>query len=227
MQFRDLNWMDVERYLQQDDRILLVIGSTEQHSYMSLAADVEIPMHLALAAAAREPVLIAPPLNFGISDMFVAFPGTITLSRDTFNMLLTEIVQGLLGQGFEGFLVLNGHSGNKIPPQLEDMRLDSHVRIRWHDWWRGSAARAFEQTHGLRIDHGNWSENFPFTRVAEVPAEEKPLVNLGYLETGELMRDVLKDGSFGGPYQVEESLTQALFDQVVSEIVEMLQALKR
>ncbi len=228
MRFQDLNWMDVERYLQTDDRIILVAGATAQQGYLSLAADTLIPAHLALAAAQREQVLIAPPLNFGLSNLFVTFPGTVTLSQDTFNMVLTEIVQGLLGQGFGGFLIINGHTGNKIPPSLEDMQMDGHARIRWYDWWQGPAAQAFEDTHGLRIDHANWSENFPFTRVTEeMPGEDKPLVNLGYLEAGESARELLEDGSFGGPYQVDESITQALFDSVVEEISTLLQELKR
>jgi creatinine amidohydrolase len=80
----------------------------------------------------------------------------------------------------------------------------------------------------LRIDHANWSENFAFTRVTdEMPAESKPLVNLGYVEDGATLREVLGDGSFGGPYQVDDSVTQALFDRVVAEMVSMLEDLRR
>ncbi len=32
MRLEDLTWMDVERYLEQDDRLMLVLGSTEQHA---------------------------------------------------------------------------------------------------------------------------------------------------------------------------------------------------
>ena len=35
-----MNWMQVEEYLTRDDRIVLPIGSTEQHAYLSLATDV-------------------------------------------------------------------------------------------------------------------------------------------------------------------------------------------
>ena len=33
MRIEDLNWMDVEKYLKQDDRLILVIGACEQHGY--------------------------------------------------------------------------------------------------------------------------------------------------------------------------------------------------
>jgi creatinine amidohydrolase len=228
MRFQDINWMDVERYLDQDDRIILVSGASAQQGYLSLAADTLIPMRMALAAAEWDSVLIAPPLNFGVSKLFVSFPGTISLSQETYNTVMMEIIQTLLSQGFGGFLIMNGHDGNKIPPQLQDMRQDEHTRVRWYDWWRGEAAQAFEASENLRIDHANWSENFPFTRVTDkMPGESKPLVNLGYVDDGSSLRDVLGDGSFGGPYQVEDSITQKLFDRVVDEIVSLLEELRR
>ena len=227
MQLQDLNWMDVDRYLQTDDRIIIVTGATEQHAYLSLLSDILIPGRIALAVSEREGVLVAPPLNFGISAQFASFPGTISLSKPVFDVVMTEIVQSLLYQGFGGFLIINGHGGNGIPPQLEDMRMESYARITWYDWWRGDAVHAFEQAHGLRLDHANWGENFPFNRVADVPAEEKPLVNLGYLEAGQMVREVLGDGSYGGPYQVDDALMMEMFDSVVDEATALMRALQR
>ena len=226
MRLEDLNWMDVEQYLRQDDRIILITGATEQHAYLSLLTDILIPSRLALAVAEREKVLIAPPLNFGQSGQFLTFPGTISLSREVFNSVLTEVVQGFLSQGFGGFFILNGHGGNAIPPQLEDIRMDGHARVTWYDWWRGPAVMGFEQDTGLKLDHANWGENFPFNRVAPSPEGEKPLVNLGYLEAGQTARDVLGDGSYGGPYQVDDGLMADLFDRVVDEAADLVRALK-
>ncbi len=39
MLMRDCNWMQVEEYLERDDRIVLPLGSTEQHGYLSLETD--------------------------------------------------------------------------------------------------------------------------------------------------------------------------------------------
>ena len=66
-------------------------------------------------------MLVAPPLNFGVSEHFVDFPGTITLSRQTFDMVLGEMVDGLMQQGFERFFILNGHGGNQMPQRLKDL----------------------------------------------------------------------------------------------------------
>ncbi len=227
MRLEDLNWMDVESYLQTDDRIILITGATEQHAYLSLLTDILIPSRIALAVAQREQVLVAPPLNFGQSAFLATFPGTISLSKPTFDMVMVEILQTLLHQGFGGFLILNGHGGNTFPRQLQDMKLDGLARIAWHSWFDSPVVAAFEQEHQLKSDHANWGENFTFNRVADSPAEVKTPVNLGYLEEGKSVRDVLGDGSFGGPYQIDDRLMQNLFDQVVDEISGIMQGLAR
>ena len=225
MRLQDLNWMDVERYLERDQRIILITGATEQHSYLSLATDILIPSRIALAVVEQESVLVAPPFNFGVSELFGDFPGTITLSPQTFDAVLSEMVEGLMHQGFERFFVLNGHGGNKMPQRLKDLHLDNVIRLDWYDWWREDAARQFAAEQGLRGDHANWSENFTFTRVANVPAGSKNPVNLELLDAGQSPRDVLGDGNFGGEYQIDDELMQALFLRVVAEVVERLRAL--
>jgi creatinine amidohydrolase len=227
MRLEDLNWMDVEEYLKTDDRIILITGATEQHAYLSLLTDILIPSKIALVAAEREQILVAPPLNFGQSEQFTTFPGTISISKQAFDNILTEIVQGLIVQGFNGFLILNGHGGNTIPSPIDDIRLDGLARITWYDWWHSPAVRTFESENNLRLDHANWGENFPFNRVAESPSGEKPLVNLGYLDDGRSIRDLLGDGSYGGPYQVDDDLMAVLFNRVVDEVCSLVRALSK
>ena len=36
MRMEELNWMDVEEYLKQENRVILVLGACEQHGYLSL-----------------------------------------------------------------------------------------------------------------------------------------------------------------------------------------------
>ncbi len=226
MRLQDLNWMDVERYLQTDDRIIVITGATEQHAYLSLLTDILIPSRIALAAVEREPVLIAPALNFGVSDNFIDYAGTISLSRSAFDLILTEIVESLMQHGFHRFFILNGHSGNAQPARLHDLHMDNEIRVEWFDWWRGDVISTFESQYNLKLDHANWGENFPFNRVAESPDEIKPPVNLALLEGDTNPREVMGDGSFGGAYQIDDALILTLFDQIVEDVVERLRALR-
>lgn len=222
MRLQDLNWMDVERYLETDTRIILLTGATEQHAYLSLMTDILIPQSLADAITTQENVLVAPPLNFGISRMFYEYPGTISFSKHTFDFALLEIVESLLHQGFRRFFILNGHGGNELPERLDDFQHEEIVRVRWYNWWQGDAAHTVAEKYNLQIDHANWGENFRFNRVADSPNEIKAPVNTGLTDMGHSMRDVLGDGSFGGPYQVKDEIMQEMFNAVVVEAVGLL-----
>lgn len=227
MRLQDLNWMDVEQYLERDARIILVTGATEQHAYLSLLTDILIPARIADAASERTGVVVAPPLNFGVSQIFGEFPGTISLSRQTFEMAVVEIVESLLHQGFRRFFILNGHEGNRIPEALEEFQMEGVIQVMWYDWWRGEAMQRFEAQYNLRMDHANWGENFAFTRVAPVPDGVKPLVNLAaFQDRFYSARAILEDGSYGGPYQIDDDLMFTLFDQVVDESVALLTGLQ-
>jgi creatinine amidohydrolase len=233
MRLEDLTWMDVERYLEQDDRIILITGATEQHAYLSLLTDILIPSKIALAVAERERVLIAPPLNFGFSRSLAYFPGTISLTRATFDLVLAEMVECLLHQGFRRFLILNGHGGNHPPLRLRDFHRDSdEIRVVWHDWWAGEAVNGFIAQHGLdaTYSHANWLENFPFCRVGDVPAGSKPFIDedtAALLEYDPTQRQVLGDGSFGGAYQIDDALIYALFERVVTETAAVVRGMGR
>ena len=45
--------MQLEAYLQRDDRIVLPIGSTEQHAYLSLSTDSILAERVAVEAAVK------------------------------------------------------------------------------------------------------------------------------------------------------------------------------
>ncbi len=222
MRLQNLTWMDVERYLQNDNRIILVTGAVEQHGYLSLLTDSMIAERIAEKAGEREGVIVAPPLPFGISKEFVEFPGTISLSAAAFDMVLIEIVENLMHQGFFRFFVVNGHSGNKLPQALDDLQMEGLVRLYWYDWWLAPAARSFETEHGLKIDHANWAENYAFTRVGAVPEGGKAPINLELLKSGDSLRDIAGEGSFGGEYQIDDGLMQTLFDNIVDEVTALL-----
>jgi len=114
MRYEEMNWFDVEEYLKQDDRLMLVLGACEQHAYLSLLTDVMVPLALADAASRLTAVPVAPPLNFGCSPYFLAYPGTLSLRASTLLDVVEDLLRSAYEQGFRRFLVLNGHGGNDL-----------------------------------------------------------------------------------------------------------------
>lgn len=68
------------------------------------------------AAWCRTPhVLVLPPMSFGFSPHHQTWPGTISLSLNTFVSVVTDVVESLHRTGFQRMLIVNGHGGNDGP----------------------------------------------------------------------------------------------------------------
>ncbi|HVP20566.1 MAG TPA: creatininase family protein [Anaerolineaceae bacterium] len=224
MRLDELNWMDVEQYLKTDDRLMLVIGACEQHGYLSLLTDAKIPQALADAASKRSGVLVAPPLNFGVSPHFGAYPGTISLRLITFLDVIEDMIRSVYRHGFRRLVILNGHGGNdpartritEILPEL------SGLNVRWYAWWGAPHVTEVAEKHGLKSYHAAWIEAFSFVRVANVPAETKiPPVTPEILDAAGY-RQFYGDGVFGGPYQVDDAILDEIFTVCVQDIIDLL-----
>jgi creatinine amidohydrolase len=228
MFIEDMNWIDVERYLEHDDRIVLILGACEQHSHLSLLSDIRIPVEIARAACREEDVLVAPPLPYGISPYFTAFPGTISLRPETFATVLREVLGGLLAQGFRRVLVSSGHGGNAgvLSTVLTELANDHPgARFALYHWWLHPDVVAVAQAEGLPMYHANWEENFAFTRVAPAPSGAKPPVEVSRTASAREVRAAIGDGSYGGPWQVSDEIMQRMLDAAVGALVTELRSL--
>ncbi|MCB0094754.1 MAG: creatininase family protein, partial [Caldilineaceae bacterium] len=84
MKISDMNWMQVEAYLQHDDRALVPLGSTEQHAYLSLSVDSILSERVAVDAAEPLGAPVFPVVAYGLTPYFGAYPGTVTLRMATY-----------------------------------------------------------------------------------------------------------------------------------------------
>lgn len=207
MRIADTTWMQIEEYLKHDDRCVLPLGSTEQHAYLSLCVDAILSEKVAADAAEPLGVPVFPGMAYGLTPYFMAFPGTVTLSPETYGRVLRDILASLHRHGFRRILVVNGHGGNSVArPEAEAWALENDgVQLLWHDWWRGEKTMAAVKAIDGAASHASWMEGFPWTRVATAtpPTEHKASVDLSGREnlTPEEFRERLGDGSFGGWYE--------------------------
>jgi creatinine amidohydrolase len=225
MRVRDLNWMQLEEYLQHDDRVVLPVGSTEQHAYLSLETDNIIAERLALEAAEPLSLPVLPVLPYGITPGFGAYPGSPTLRLETFIAVVREILESLYGQDFRRFAIVNGHGGNTSAREAVMSWMAEHddAVVMWHEAWDGppdELAASIDRDY----DHASWSENFPWTRLegVELPTERKEPFTRPKWSRPKEWREALGDGNFGGPYQLPDDDVLRVWNAAVETLRERL-----
>ena len=224
MRFEDYSWFDIEKYLEDEDRLILVLGACEQHGYLSLLSDAKIPLALADAASQKTGVLVAPAVNFGISPYFMDYPGTLSLRVSTFLDLVEDLVRSAYHHGFHRMLLLNGHGGND-PARSRLFEITNtlpQLRLAWYSWWQAHSVEAVAMKHGLRSYHAAWIEAFPFTRVGDLPEGEKIPPRIPGLINAKVARELYEDGVFGGPYQVDDAIMSEIFSAALEDILQLL-----
>lgn len=218
-----MNWMQVEEYLQQDNRIILPLGSTEQHAHLSLSVDSILSERVSLDAAAPVGVPVLPVLAYGITPYFKAYPGSITLRVETYLRVVRDILDNLADSGFRRILIVNGHGGNVPAQALAGEWMADHpgCQVKFHSWW--NAPRTFAKVTAIDpvASHASWMENFPWTRLAGVtmPAVQKPMTDLARLRLlhPKALREYLGDGNYGGYYQRPDEEMLAIWAEAVAE----------
>ena len=108
-----MSWKDIEEALVHTDIVIVPVGSIEQHGpHMPLGTDFYWALNMCLLIAQETDILVAPALMVGLAEYHMGFPGTMTLTPETFEAVLYESSLCLLRHGFKKILFLNGHGGN-------------------------------------------------------------------------------------------------------------------
>lgn len=229
MHISTMSWQHVEDYLRLDDRVVLPLGSTEQHAYLSLSTDSILAERVATEAAEPLGVPVFPVLAYGITPYFQAYPGTISLRVETYLRVIRDILDALRHQGFRRIVVVNGHGGNTPAQTLIDEWLAEHgaMQIKWHSWWNAPQVWAKVQEIDTLASHASWMENFPWTRLAGVklPDTQKGPVDVATLRQRgpQAIREGLGDGNFAGLYQRDDAEMLAIWEVAIAETRAMIE----
>lgn len=224
----NMNWMDVEEYLEDEDRLVLVTGSTEEHGYYSVATDTSTTWEIAKAACEEAGVALAPALPYGPSPGLMGYPGTVSIGNCTYLNFVRDILESFIRHGFKRIFILNGHGGNKVAQRILCQVREDHpdVMVKFKSWYNLPSAKEMqEELGGKESHHGAWIEGFSWiNKVGPIPVEEKEEVDWSNFRslTGAEVRERLGDGSGGGTYYVDEETERKYFQVAVNDVVDVL-----
>ncbi len=226
---------------------LLPVGATEQHGpNMTLETDTAVAYRLALriATAMHPRAVVAPALPYGVSYHHMSFPGTMTLSPETFQAVALEAIESLRQHGLERFFVVDGHAGNQgaLDVLMTKLRFQMGVRAAYlfyftivDDLMREGAkterwghACEVETSMGLALQpdtvRGEALEMgelrtppLPYSNVMETPSVGVPLS----------FDEITRNGALGDARQASETFGQELTEAIVRRSVEFLERFLR
>lgn len=94
--------------------VLVPLGAVEAHGpHGPLGTDTLISAGMCRRAAealdGEVPVLVLPPLPYGVTRYAAAFPGTVSISAAALRAVLTDVGKSLQAQGFTRIVLVNNH----------------------------------------------------------------------------------------------------------------------
>ena len=116
---------------------LVPFGSLEPHGVIPNGTDNLAPEAMARDIAARVDALIAPTLNYGMTDAMKAFPGAVSIPSEAYAPFAEAVLDNLAANGFKNIIVLNGHGGNTAVLNAAATRVANACRVRVLvvNWW--------------------------------------------------------------------------------------------
>jgi creatinine amidohydrolase len=117
--------------------VLVPVGTIEAHGALPLGTDTLIPAAIAEQLAPRLAALIAPAVPYGVTNSLLPYPGSTTVSSETFRAYLFEATAGLADAGFRRIVLLNGHGGqsSEVADVVRRLWAERKVFSVAVEWW--------------------------------------------------------------------------------------------
>jgi creatinine amidohydrolase len=119
------------------DTVLVPFGSLEPHGVIPNGTDSLAPEAMARDIAARVGALVAPVLNYGMTEAMKAYPGAVSIPGGCYEAFAEAVLDNLAANGFKNLIVLNGHGGNTAALNAAATRVANGRRVRALviNWW--------------------------------------------------------------------------------------------
>jgi mycofactocin precursor peptide peptidase len=208
----DLTWPEVD----PSALLAVPVGSTEQHGpHLPLSTDTDVAVALCTRlAAARDDVLIAPPVAYGSSGEHAGFAGTLSIGQAAVEQLLVELVRSAFDT-FGRVLLVSAHGGNHEPvTRAVEVLRDESRDVRVHmPRWAGEA-------HAGRTETGMILSMTPERVLMDraEPGDTRPLDEIMPILISGGVRAVAPNGILGNPVGATAGEGAALLDTLANAL---------
>jgi len=223
--------------------VVAPIAACEQHSrHLPVYTDTILVTAVAEGVEQRLPsqILLLPTQWFGASSHHLRLGATLSAEVDTHITMICDLLTPLLDDGYQRFLVLNGHGGNIDTMHVALRRLQPRYRNRLvtaASYWELADKELAALAEGPRKSMGHACEFETSMMLAlrpdlvrrdeikDDPPKDDP--ELRGLFTAEDMKQRTDHGAAGFPERATAEKGRAFLAVAIERTVAMLQALLR
>lgn len=214
----EMIWPEVEDVKEKVKMVIIPTGSCEQHGpNTTFATDTVRAYEFCKLLGERmgDKILICPPVTYGLSGHHMGFPGTITIRPETLVHIYMDIVLSMHKHGFEKFMFVNGHGGNRTALNMAITELYETYGIT--SYWTGMGSPFVRDMFEGIVDpnqrlygHGCEIETSQVMYLAPWAARENR--EKGEIQDSVYSRHLFKDGGCPVNWRTDASANGALGD---------------
>ncbi|MHA1198795.1 MAG: creatininase family protein [Candidatus Heimdallarchaeaceae archaeon] len=234
----NLTWIEAEEVLKRYDVVLIALGArTKEHGpHLPLNNDFIMAQYLKEKVIKEVPVAVLPTLQYGFYPSFLEYPGSISISEETFKNTIIDICQSMSGYGIKKFYIINTGISTLRPlrsacEELEKKGIILHF-LNTLDVDKKLDKNLLEQEGGTHADEGETSIMLHIApEIVDMNKAEKdydPRPNRrGLTRDSEGDGVYSKTGIFGDPTLATKEkgkiITEALVDFVIEKVKELIE----
>jgi creatinine amidohydrolase len=245
--FAYLTWKQVDALPRATTLLVLPTAAIEQHGHhLPLATDTLIN-NLLLGKAlervpAELPIYALPPVCYGKSNEHIGFPGTLSVSAQTFLALVRDLGASIATAGFRKVVLYNTHGGNSALVDVLARDLRAEFGLRTFSLF-GSAGASFdgvnaqERTYGFHA--GEIETAFLLHAIPELVHSDEYTANyIARVDHPELLKpegssanfawltkDIAPSGVMGDPSSATAANGERWSNEAAARIAEILVAM--
>ena len=231
------------KYAQDDTVVILPVAALEQHGpHLPVMVDSRLAEEVSkrtasLGRAKGIPIITLPVVWHGLSEHHMPFGGTVTLTSNTFFLVVRDLIKSISRHGFSKFLILNGHGGNITAAEVcaQDISMELSLPIVAATYWLEAADRFAKiletQTnvmHACEAETSMMMALEPNLVVDSLLNEAKGPMKLDFLNAGKgsyrwrSLPHVTSNGVIGDPSHSSSAKGEQLLREASQAIFELI-----
>ncbi|MFN3268197.1 MAG: creatininase family protein [Zestosphaera sp.] len=242
-------WIEVNEVCNSGKSVFLIpIGSVEQHGpHLPLGLDYMVALHVALGACRNLEkdgvrALVLPPVTYGMSSMWSAYSGTVSVSSESLYKYLRDIITSTSRNCPKTpVVVINGHAGNNdlLRVLCRDVAEETGLAIGFTSVWDlcGDVIREVFTTPFTHADEVETSLAIALNLLVGEPPKDSPEffrkhddfwhpLDLTKRPKAHVFRVESREthgkGSFGRPELASREKGEALLNCMISRLVSLV-----